>query len=143
MSFLEQLCWRAARASGAAPIYFQPSASFLDGGLISNNPTMDILAEIHDYNMALRIHGRESEIRPIGCVVSLGTGRIPVTPVANISVYKPGGISDLVSLYRGANSLVGLIIDQVETLLIWDNHSTLFWFLFCLNFFLCFVGTFL
>lgn len=54
---------------------------FLDGGLIANNPTLDTLTEIHEYNLALQARGRSSEMQPPTVVVSLGTGRIPVTQV--------------------------------------------------------------
>lgn len=47
----EQLVWRAARASGAAPTFFRACGRFLDGGLISNNPTLDALTEIHLYKV--------------------------------------------------------------------------------------------
>jgi len=50
----EQHVWRAARSSGAAPTYFRAFGRFLDGGLMSNNPTLDVLTEIHQYNLALR-----------------------------------------------------------------------------------------
>ncbi|UYV62632.1 PLA2G6 [Cordylochernes scorpioides] len=50
----EQLVWQAARASGAAPYYFRASGPFMDGGLMSNNPTLDALTEIHEINMASR-----------------------------------------------------------------------------------------
>lgn len=50
----EQLVWRAARSSGAAPTYFRPMGRFLDGGLLANNPTLDAMAEIHQYNKALK-----------------------------------------------------------------------------------------
>uniref|UniRef100_A0A8C0HYJ8 phospholipase A2 n=1 Tax=Balaenoptera musculus TaxID=9771 RepID=A0A8C0HYJ8_BALMU len=49
----EQLVWRAARSSGAAPTYFRPSGRFLDGGLLANNPTLDAMTEIHEYNQDL------------------------------------------------------------------------------------------
>lgn len=61
----EQLIWRAARATGAAPSYFRAFGRFLDGGLIANNPTLDALTEIHEYNMALRSKGRKSEVVPV------------------------------------------------------------------------------
>lgn len=51
---LEQLVWRAARSSGAAPTYFRPMGRFLDGGLLANNPTLDAMTEIHQYNKALK-----------------------------------------------------------------------------------------
>ncbi|KAM6090481.1 85/88 kDa calcium-independent phospholipase A2 isoform 3-T3 [Theristicus caerulescens] len=49
----DQLVWRAARCSGAAPTYFRPIGRFLDGGLLANNPTLDAMAEIHEYNKTL------------------------------------------------------------------------------------------
>lgn len=50
----EQHVWRAARSSGAAPSYFRPMGRFLDGGLLANNPTLDAMAEIHQYNKAMK-----------------------------------------------------------------------------------------
>ena len=50
----EQHVWSAARCSGAAPTYFRAFGRFLDGGLIANNPTLDIMTEVHEYNMALK-----------------------------------------------------------------------------------------
>jgi len=50
----DQYVWRAARSSGAAPTYFRAFGRFLDGGLMANNPTLDMLTEIHQYNIALR-----------------------------------------------------------------------------------------
>ena len=42
--------WKAARASGAAPTYFKTMGRFVDGGLIANNPTLDVLSEIQLYH---------------------------------------------------------------------------------------------
>lgn len=53
---LDQLVWRAARSSGAAPTYFRPNGRFLDGGLLANNPTLDAMTEIHEYN-----HGHDPQ----------------------------------------------------------------------------------
>jgi hypothetical protein len=55
---------------------------FLDGGLIANNPTLDAMTEIHEYNLALKVAGRTSEVYPLTIVVSLGTGLVPVTQVS-------------------------------------------------------------
>lgn len=53
--------WEAARSSGAAPTYFRAALNmFLDGGLMSNNPTLDTLTEIHEYNSGLR-----ASVRPL------------------------------------------------------------------------------
>lgn len=59
----EQLVWRAARSSGAAPTYFRPMGRFLDGGLLANNPTLDAMTEVHQYNKALKAEvGNQSSI---------------------------------------------------------------------------------
>ena len=49
--FIDQLVWRAARSSGAAPSYFRPLGRFLDGGLMANNPTLDAITEVTEYYM--------------------------------------------------------------------------------------------
>ena len=47
--------WEAARSSGAAPTYFRAFGHFLDGGLMANNPTLDIMTEVHQHNLGLRV----------------------------------------------------------------------------------------
>lgn len=70
----DQLLWKVARCSGAAPTYFRPMDHFLDGGLLANNPTLDTLTEIHKYNKENRCCSSES--KQVGVVLSLGTGLI-------------------------------------------------------------------
>lgn len=109
----EQLVWRAARASGAAPTYFRPFGRFLDGGLISNNPTLDAMTEICEYNEALKATGQEEKMQPLEVVVSLGTGKIPVVPVTVIDMLHMGtGILGAAKMAFGAKALGQLIIDQ-------------------------------
>ncbi len=55
---------------------------FLDGGLIANNPTLDALTEIHEYNLALKYLGQPELVCKPTVVVSVGTGCIPVTEVS-------------------------------------------------------------
>ncbi|KAH7931489.1 hypothetical protein HPB49_025702 [Dermacentor silvarum] len=109
----EQLVWRAARASGAAPTYFRPFGRFLDGGLISNNPTLDAMTEICEYNEALKATGQVDKVRPLGVIVSLGTGKVPVVPVTVIDMLHMGtGILGAAKMAFGAKALGQLIIDQ-------------------------------
>ncbi|KAK7112659.1 85/88 kDa calcium-independent phospholipase A2-like [Littorina saxatilis] len=110
----EQLVWEAARSTGAAPTYFRAYGRFMDGGLISNNPTCDMLTEIHEYNVGLRMIGQADKVRPLGCVVSLGTGRIPVSEVKNVDVFRPEGILDAYRAVSGALSLSKMLIDQAS-----------------------------
>ncbi|XP_039429871.1 85/88 kDa calcium-independent phospholipase A2 isoform X5 [Culex pipiens pallens] len=108
----DQLVWRAARATGAAPSYFRAFGRFLDGGLIANNPTLDAITEIHELNMALRSIGRDAEAVPISGVVSLGTGLIPVTELKEIDVFRPDSIWDTAKLAYGISAIGNLLVDQ-------------------------------
>jgi len=60
--------WEAARATSAAPTFFQPitidGVKYGDGGTGWNNPTAEAIAEAHSIWPS----------RPIGCLLSLGTG---------------------------------------------------------------------
>jgi calcium-independent phospholipase A2 len=104
--------WEVARATGAAPSYFRAFGRFLDGGLIANNPTLDALTEVHEYNMAMRSVGRESEAAPLSLVVSLGTGMPPVVEQREIDVFRPGGLSDMQRSFNGFFSVINLLVDQ-------------------------------
>ncbi|CAG5128672.1 unnamed protein product, partial [Candidula unifasciata] len=108
----EQKIWEAARSSGAAPTYFRAYGPFLDGGLIANNPTLDVLTEIYEYNLGLKLLNRADEARPIGCVISIGCGRIPTKTVENMDVFLPQGLFDFYKAVSGATALGRLVIDE-------------------------------
>ncbi|CAG0900955.1 unnamed protein product [Darwinula stevensoni] len=72
----EQSVWKAARATGAAPTYFRASERFMDGGIISNNPTLDLLTEMNEWNAVMEAVKRKEDIVTPTVVVSLGTGRM-------------------------------------------------------------------
>ena len=57
--------------------------------------------------------GKGAEACSLGCVVSLGTGRIPVSDVKNMDVFRPEGILDAYRAVSGAVSLSRMLIDQV------------------------------
>lgn len=112
----EQLLWKAARATGAAPSYFRAFGRFLDGGLIANNPTLDAMTEIHEYNLALKATNREKEVIPLSLVVSLGTGLIPTTFTLNeIDVFRPDSLWDTAKLAFGISALGTLLVDQATS----------------------------
>ncbi|NXC61873.1 PLPL9 phospholipase, partial [Aleadryas rufinucha] len=107
----EQLVWRAARCSGAAPTYFRPIGRFLDGGLLANNPTLDAMAEIHEYNKTLIKKGQKQEVRKLGLVVSLGTGKPPQVPVSSVDVFRPSNPWELAKTVFGARELGKMVVD--------------------------------
>ncbi|XP_015588619.1 85/88 kDa calcium-independent phospholipase A2 [Cephus cinctus] len=108
----EQLLWKAARATGAAPSYFRAFGRFVDGGLIANNPTLDAMTEIHEYNLALEASGRPEKAVPLSLVVSLGTGLVPVTPLAELDTFRPESIWDGAKLALGITTLGQVLVDQ-------------------------------
>ncbi|XP_041641872.1 85/88 kDa calcium-independent phospholipase A2 isoform X3 [Cheilinus undulatus] len=107
----EQLVWRAARSSGAAPTYFRPMGRFLDGGLLANNPTLDAMSEIHQYNKALKAEGKEKEMKKLGIVVSLGTGKPPQVVVSSVDVFRPSNPLELAKSFVGAKELGKMLVD--------------------------------
>ncbi|XP_035407841.1 85/88 kDa calcium-independent phospholipase A2 isoform X2 [Cygnus atratus] len=107
----DQLVWRAARCSGAAPTYFRPIGRFLDGGLLANNPTLDAMAEIHEYNKSLIKKGQRQKVRKLGLVVSLGTGKPPQVPVSSVDVFRPSNPWELAKTMFGARELGKMVVD--------------------------------
>ncbi|XP_042083333.1 85/88 kDa calcium-independent phospholipase A2 isoform X2 [Haplochromis burtoni] len=107
----EQLVWRAARSSGAAPTYFRPMGRFLDGGLLANNPTLDAMTEVHQYNKALKAEGREKDLKKLGIVVSLGTGKPPQVVVSSVDVFRPSNPLELAKSFVGAKELGKMLVD--------------------------------
>uniref|UniRef100_A0A8C5FY40 phospholipase A2 n=1 Tax=Gouania willdenowi TaxID=441366 RepID=A0A8C5FY40_GOUWI len=103
----DQLVWRAARSSGAAPTYFQPMGRFLDGGLLANNPTLDAMAEIHQYNKTL--NGKDT--KKLGMVLSLGTGKPPQVEVSSVNVFRPSNPLELAKSLVGAKELLKMLVD--------------------------------
>uniref|UniRef100_A0A8C4V554 phospholipase A2 n=1 Tax=Falco tinnunculus TaxID=100819 RepID=A0A8C4V554_FALTI len=107
----DQLVWRAARCSGAAPTYFRPIGRFLDGGLLANNPTLDAMTEIHEYNKTLIKKGQGQKVRKLGLVVSLGTGKPPQVPVSSVDVFRPSNPWELAKTVFGARELSKMVVD--------------------------------
>ncbi|XP_046439390.1 85/88 kDa calcium-independent phospholipase A2-like isoform X1 [Daphnia pulex] len=110
----DQMVWQAARASGAAPTYFRAFGSFLDGGLIANNPTLDVLTEIQEYNSVMNALGAGSSVQPM-LVVSFGTGCKPTEQVNTIDVFRPESLIDAARLAWGASAFGKLLVEQVTS----------------------------
>lgn len=51
---------------------FRSFNRYLDGGLIANNPTLDALTEIREFEAALKAVEIDEQLKPLGVVVSLG-----------------------------------------------------------------------
>uniref|UniRef100_A0A0N5BVG9 PNPLA domain-containing protein n=1 Tax=Strongyloides papillosus TaxID=174720 RepID=A0A0N5BVG9_STREA len=70
--------WKAARCTSAAPYYFHPFGEFIDGGVISNNPSVDLLTDYFRYSHLEALNANNDNVNKItddiSCFISLGTG---------------------------------------------------------------------
>ncbi|VDP11895.1 unnamed protein product [Onchocerca flexuosa] len=135
----ENLIWKCARYSSAAPTFFTPKDNFVDGGLMSNNPTLDLLSNIHTYNAAcikaasysLNWYIRFKKLFPyfkqkcqsfqkkktvdIGCIVSLGTGQAPPEELGSMkwNFNLPGDFVEGVCMFQNLMNLKNLLVEQI------------------------------
>ncbi|EFP00763.1 hypothetical protein CRE_21172 [Caenorhabditis remanei] len=101
--------WRAVRRSSAAPTYFSASeGKYIDGGMISNNPVLDLMSEICFWNTTCQKMKLPDKMVDIGCVLSVGTGITPICPV-DPSVFE---MNDWFGMLRGIKNLSLVVIDQ-------------------------------
>uniref|UniRef100_A0A915PK47 phospholipase A2 n=1 Tax=Setaria digitata TaxID=48799 RepID=A0A915PK47_9BILA len=108
----ENLVWKCARYSSAAPTFFSPKDNFVDGGLMANNPTLDLLSDIHTYNVACMKAKKETV--HVGCILSLGTGQAPPETLNSLkwNFSVPGGIVESVRMVQDLVNLKNLLVEQ-------------------------------
>lgn len=65
----KQLVWKAARATSAFPLIFQPQdKKYIDGGMIANNPTTDAIIDMYKHSK------KEKKVPNLKMVLSIGCG---------------------------------------------------------------------
>ena len=80
--------WKAARASGAAPSFFRPETNFVDGGILANNPSLALLTEIAEFNVAKKALDHDEEVVRPYVMLSLGTGVPPVKKTNVVDIFR-------------------------------------------------------
>lgn len=109
------IVWKCARCSSAAPTFFPSKEGLVDGGLIANNPTLDIMTDVYAYNAACAKMGlKESRL---GCVLSVGTGCAPVETIADAKFSFSTPINPLegYNMIRDALNLKNILIEQITS----------------------------
>lgn len=120
-NYLNQKLWLACRSSGAAPTFFRASGPFIDGGIIANNPVLDSLTDFVNYNCALRQRGLDCLTGELDLVLSIGTGRPPVTPTEMIDIGKLFSLNFL-EPYQSAVQAFNLAQEMVTMVTQTDAH---------------------
>ncbi|VDN60298.1 unnamed protein product [Dracunculus medinensis] len=107
------LVWKCARYSSAAPTYFAPKDDYVDGGLVANNPTLDLLSDIHEYNAT---HAQANmEKADINCIVSLGTGVLPAKKIklGKLEFGIPQNLEEGQSMLTDFLNMKSILIKQI------------------------------
>jgi len=102
------LLWEACRASCAAPYFFRPAGPFLDGGLISNNPTLDFMTEFFKYNQYLKHHKKIEEVQKLNLILSIGTGKCSQVAVDIFDLSEFGFRKNPVRVFKTAYKLLSI-----------------------------------
>uniref|UniRef100_A0A914W036 phospholipase A2 n=1 Tax=Plectus sambesii TaxID=2011161 RepID=A0A914W036_9BILA len=121
--------WKALRCSSAAPTFFaNVDGKYIDGGLIANNPALDLIAETHLWNSVLQYTDQpNTDQLTIGCLLSIGTGVIESQPMnmididfSSIGVTSDGPInitpkllSTLPAFLAAVKNFGGIVLDRV------------------------------
>jgi len=93
--------WEALRATSAAPTFFEemqfgsPKVTYLDGGVGFNNPCAEV-----DYAAKALWEGR-----PIGVIVSVGTGLQSIPSVRKVASWLPFGLGTDIALVSALASM--------------------------------------
>ncbi|CDW54455.1 Patatin and Ank 2 domain containing protein [Trichuris trichiura] len=105
----------------SAPTYFNPvDHEYIDGGLISNNPTMDLMAEVMRFNAATIFADKvlsdtiRRDIAELGCVVSIGAGIPPPFKSDAINFFLPKTLFHAALYINVIKDFGRLLISQVS-----------------------------
>uniref|UniRef100_A0A1I7TJH2 phospholipase A2 n=1 Tax=Caenorhabditis tropicalis TaxID=1561998 RepID=A0A1I7TJH2_9PELO len=102
--------WGAAkvvRASSAAPSFFPPvDGKYMDGGLIANNPAVDILTDCQ------RLEFERNQKNMSKIIVSIGTGAMQ-KKIENVDLMKPTTMGGIVNTFNQILHLKDVFIEQL------------------------------
>ncbi|KAL5457013.1 hypothetical protein EMCRGX_G034246 [Ephydatia muelleri] len=93
----DNLVWKVARYTSAAPPYFTECDNYVDGGILAHNPTEVALNKIEEY---LRTNGGK-----VASLLSLGCGVFPPQSIGNVDM----GTANPLNFLGRMNNLVTVL----------------------------------
>ncbi|KAJ1365558.1 hypothetical protein KIN20_025928 [Parelaphostrongylus tenuis] len=79
------LMWKAARATSAAPIFFESYHGLADGAIFCNNPCLTMMTDFFRLQR-LENHKNIKNVDKIGCIITVGSGIEPLVPLDGIDI---------------------------------------------------------
>jgi calcium-independent phospholipase A2 len=80
---------------------------------MANNPTLDVLTEIAEYNLALRSADRADEVIEPEVMLSLGTGVPPIRKTAVVDIFRPESALDTAKLFMNWDGMGKLMLESI------------------------------
>ena len=108
--------WKVARYTSATPLIFSECDNYVDGGVLSNNPTEDGLTAIQSF---FRQQGKKL---PIALVVSIGTGIYPDRELGSVDLFL--GVQAVTHIRQRVQNLISLFEKAVCHGLIFVIHTS-------------------
>lgn len=108
------LAWKAARATSAAPVFFESFHGLADGAIFCNNPCLALVTDFFRLQKVER-HKNIANEDKIGCIISIGSGVEPLVHLGSIdlNLSSPFAIGkDFMNLFGRGKNLITLFLYQ-------------------------------
>ncbi|EYC14946.1 hypothetical protein Y032_0038g3536 [Ancylostoma ceylanicum] len=109
------LVWKAARATSAAPVFFESFHGLADGAIFCNNPCITMITDFFRLQKLERHKSIQNDDK-IGCIITIGSGVEPLLPLGGIDINlssSPFALGkDFLNIFGKGKNLITLFMYQ-------------------------------
>ncbi|KAK6738031.1 hypothetical protein RB195_020246 [Necator americanus] len=108
------LLWKVARATSAAPIFFESYRGLADGAIFCNNPCITLMTDFFRLQKLERHKNIKNEDK-IGCVITIGSGVEPLVQLGGIDINLSSPFAlgkDFMNVFGRGKNLITLFMYQ-------------------------------
>ncbi|CAJ0605837.1 unnamed protein product [Cylicocyclus nassatus] len=108
------LVWKAARATSAAPVFFESFHGLADGAIFCNNPCLTLLTEFFRLQKIERHKNLKNDDK-VGCVITIGSGAEPSLQLGGIDINLSSPFAlgkDFMNIFGKGKNLITLFMYQ-------------------------------